>query len=121
MGSVEPKNPRAGESSANQQRDAFTIGGISVQVSGTHGADVTLVPSLQPFRSRPQCPDIHLQIEWTGNLFPLGGEAFVLFWFRLAAKRTRRRILVRFQCSNARNLSHTSGFSSIGNFGRPDS
>ena len=75
MGSVEGQNALVGEGSANLQRDAFTIGGVSVEVSGSSGADVTLVPSLQPFRSRPQSPDIHLQIEWIENLLPLGGES----------------------------------------------
>jgi hypothetical protein len=75
MGSVGPQNPQVGEGSANLQSDAFTIGRVSIEVSGHSCADVTLVPSLQPFRSCPQFPDIHLQIEWTENILPLGGES----------------------------------------------
>jgi hypothetical protein len=48
----------------------FCIGGVSVDVAGARTADVTLVPSLIPFRVETGVSDINIQVEWTGSLLP---------------------------------------------------
>jgi hypothetical protein len=55
------------------ERDAgysstFRVGGVSVEVVGDRAADVTLVPSLDPFRVRSDSPDIKIQVEWLAKL-----------------------------------------------------
>jgi hypothetical protein len=50
----------------------FRVGGVSVQVAGARGADVTLAPSLEPFRipnsSDTNSSDIKVQVEWAAKL-----------------------------------------------------
>lgn len=52
----------------------FQVGGVSVQLASDHGADVTLVPSLEPFRAAPGSSDISIQVEWIEKLSPPPGR-----------------------------------------------
>jgi hypothetical protein len=52
----------------------FRIGGVSVRVAGQSYDDVTLVPSLQPFRAETPASDITIQVEWTETLGPADGQ-----------------------------------------------
>lgn len=52
-------------------RSRFGVGGVSVQVAGARDVDVTLAPSLDPFRIQPGCPvisDIKIQVDWVEKL-----------------------------------------------------
>jgi hypothetical protein len=51
-------------------RSGFCIGGVSVVVTGARGEDVTLVPSLEPFRIEAGPSDIVIQVEWSASLAP---------------------------------------------------
>jgi len=72
--------PRFPEWSAEQDathRSEFCIGGVSVQVAGRRIDDVTLVPSLEPFRVEAPISDIRIQIEWAERLCsPAGPQLF---------------------------------------------
>ncbi|HET6175534.1 MAG TPA: hypothetical protein VFE61_01290 [Candidatus Sulfotelmatobacter sp.] len=58
-------------------RSEFRIGGVSVGVSGQHWDDVTLVPSLEPFRVETPASDINIQVEWAEKLrSPSGPQLF---------------------------------------------
>jgi hypothetical protein len=46
----------------------FRIGGVHVQISGEHRADVALVPSLEPFRIEENAFDISIRVEWVANI-----------------------------------------------------
>jgi hypothetical protein len=46
----------------------FRVGGVSVQLAGDCRADVTLVPSLDPFRVDAGCSDINIQVGWIAKL-----------------------------------------------------
>ncbi len=48
----------------------FRVGGVSVRVEGQNGDDVTLVPSLEPFRATAYASDINILIEWADKLRP---------------------------------------------------
>jgi hypothetical protein len=50
------------------------VGGVSVQLAGTDIADVTLVASLEPFRTDPATSDINIRVEWAGDLRPPRGQ-----------------------------------------------
>jgi hypothetical protein len=47
---------------------SFSIGGVSVLLAGARSEDVTLVPSLEPFRVKTGLPDIRIQVEWAPSL-----------------------------------------------------
>lgn len=49
-------------------RSGFRIGGVSVLVTGARSEDVTLVPSLRPFRVEAGPSDVTIHVEWTPNL-----------------------------------------------------
>jgi hypothetical protein len=51
-------------------RSSFSIGGVSVAVTGCKDDDVALVPSLEPFRAETDFPNIHIEVEWTQELAP---------------------------------------------------
>jgi hypothetical protein len=55
-------------------RSEFRIGGVSVEVAGHSTEDVTLVPSLQPFRTDTRASDITIQVEWAEALGPATGQ-----------------------------------------------
>jgi hypothetical protein len=46
----------------------FSVGGVSVALQGECGADVTLVPNLEPFRAETDFPDINISVAWAGRL-----------------------------------------------------
>jgi hypothetical protein len=48
----------------------FSIGGVSVAVTGSTDDDVALIPSLNPFRTETDFPDIQIQVEWRHELKP---------------------------------------------------
>src|ERR1700722_3176849 len=52
----------------------FRIGGVSVQLVGQSDDDVTLVPSLEPFRAANPGSNINIQVEWMENLRPPAGR-----------------------------------------------
>jgi len=54
----------------------FSIGAVSVRLSGERIPDVALVPSLEPFAVAAGAPDIHIQIERVASL-PLSGERHI--------------------------------------------
>jgi hypothetical protein len=49
-------------------RSEFRVGGIVVKVGGRYRSDVTLVPSLGPFRVGTPVSDINIQVEWVDSL-----------------------------------------------------
>jgi hypothetical protein len=51
----------------------FRIGGVSVQLAGARSRDVTLVPSLEPFRIGSCIPDITIQVNLVAKLSPASG------------------------------------------------
>ena len=48
--------------------NAFSIGGVTVEISSRAAEDCALVPSLEPFRGSVGASDINLQIEWVREL-----------------------------------------------------
>jgi hypothetical protein len=54
-------------------RNAFHIGGVSIEVVAAHSDDAALLPSLQPFRIELGQPDVRIQIEWIASLPPISG------------------------------------------------
>jgi len=55
-------------------RTQFCIGGLSIEVVGESGADVSLVPPLEPFRSEAVASDIQIHVEWVDRLEPMSGR-----------------------------------------------
>ena len=49
-------------------RNGFCIGGVSVELTGSHRSDVTMVSSLEPFWAEAHDPDITIHIEWLRDL-----------------------------------------------------
>jgi hypothetical protein len=74
MGSGGPARPELCAGHAAKHRSEFRIGGVSVAVAGRCTEDVTLVPSLQPFRTKARASDITIQVEWTERLGPAAGQ-----------------------------------------------
>ncbi len=74
MGSGGPVRPELCGGHAAKHRSEFRIGGVSVEVAGQCSEDVTLVPSLQPFRTEARASDITIQVEWTERLGPAAGQ-----------------------------------------------
>jgi hypothetical protein len=60
----------AGCNAKAAHRSGFCIGGVSVAVTGSCGDDVTLVPSLEPFRIETGPSDIVIRVEWSASLAP---------------------------------------------------
>jgi hypothetical protein len=58
------------ENGSNPYSSHFSVGGISLQVTGDHRADVTLVPSLLPFRSDANHVDVQIRVERVTELRP---------------------------------------------------
>jgi hypothetical protein len=52
----------------------FRVGGVSVQLAGDCRADVTLAPSLEPFRVDAGASDINIQVGWVAKLPPMPGR-----------------------------------------------
>jgi hypothetical protein len=57
-------------SSAVDLQCTFRVGGITVQIEGTHGCDVRLDTTVLPFRIDPCIPDIRIQVERVSRLLP---------------------------------------------------
>ncbi len=55
-------------------RSQFSVGGVSVQLGGGRGADVTLVPPLEPFRVQAGISDINICVERVARLAPASGR-----------------------------------------------
>jgi hypothetical protein len=75
------------EESIAAYRSHFGIGGVSVQLAGRRSADVTLVPSLEPFRIETLVSDINIRVERVDRLPPPSGTANLRFWNHLGAAR----------------------------------
>jgi adenylate kinase family enzyme len=52
----------------------FGVGGVSVQLAGPRSTDVTLVPSLEPFRIETLLSDINIRVERVDRLSPPAGR-----------------------------------------------
>ena len=74
MGSMERAQPGLCDGPGANHRSEFRIGGVSVEVAGHSSEDVTLVPSLQPFRTDTRASDITIQVEWAESLGPATGR-----------------------------------------------
>ena len=74
MGSRGRARPELSAGRGAKHRSEFRIGGVSVEVAGRCSEDVTLVPSLQPFRTKAHASDITIQVEWTERLGPAAGQ-----------------------------------------------
>lgn len=74
MASMGPVRPELCAGRGAKHRSEFRIGGVSVEVAGQSSDDVTLVPSLQPFRTEARASDITIQVEWTERLGPAVGQ-----------------------------------------------
>jgi hypothetical protein len=66
--------PKAFRDPAAAHCSCFRVGGISVQLAGDRRSDVTLVPSLIPFRVDAGFSDINIQIGWTEKVTPASGH-----------------------------------------------
>lgn len=75
MERCEHAQSRACGTSESAHRSGFCIGGVSVAVTGACGEDVTLVPSLEPFRIETGPSDIVIQVEWSASLAPTHRQA----------------------------------------------
>jgi adenylate kinase family enzyme len=71
---MEPAPAQSMEESTATYRSHFGIGGVSVQLAGRRSADVTLVPSLEPFRIETLVSDINIRVERVDRLFPPAGR-----------------------------------------------
>lgn len=56
------------------KRSGFSVGGLSVSISGERADDVNLVPSLEPFRIKSENSDIKIRVEWVGRFEPKRGH-----------------------------------------------
>ncbi len=59
---------------ASVHSSRFCVGGVSIQLTGGTDADVTLVPSLEPFRAGAIVSDINIQVEWVAELSAICGR-----------------------------------------------
>jgi hypothetical protein len=50
----------------------FSVGGVTVQLTGYRSADVALVPPLEPFRVKTGASDISVRVEWVAAIPPSG-------------------------------------------------
>ncbi|MGA8505486.1 MAG: hypothetical protein WB762_07755, partial [Candidatus Sulfotelmatobacter sp.] len=50
----------------------FSVGGITVELTGYRSADVALIPPLEPFRVKTGASDISVQVEWVAGIAPSG-------------------------------------------------
>ncbi len=48
----------------------FSVGGLTVQLTGYRSADVALVPPLEPFRVKTGASDINVEVEWVAAIPP---------------------------------------------------
>jgi hypothetical protein len=55
-------------------RSQFSVGGVSVQLDGGRGEDVTLVPPLEPFRIQTGISDVNIRVERIARLTPASGR-----------------------------------------------
>jgi len=66
--------PESVEESGATHRSRFCVGGVSVQLCGDQKADVTLVPSLEPFRVESGISAINIWVERVAYLAPPSGR-----------------------------------------------
>jgi hypothetical protein len=59
---------------ANPHRSGLGVGGVSVQVLGDQGADITLGFLLEPFRALARSFDISIQVRWAAELSATSGR-----------------------------------------------
>jgi hypothetical protein len=52
----------------------FSVGGVSVQLESADMANIALVASLEPFRTKTAASDIDIRVEWAGDLRPPSGQ-----------------------------------------------
>jgi hypothetical protein len=52
----------------------FSVGGLSVRMSGDRREDVALVPSLQPFRVETGVADVDIRVEWVDRFSAADGR-----------------------------------------------
>jgi hypothetical protein len=55
-------------------RSQFSVGGVSVQLDGGRGADVALIPPLEPFRIQTGVSDVNIHVERIARLAPSSGH-----------------------------------------------
>jgi hypothetical protein len=55
-------------------RSQFSVGGVSVQLDGSRGEDVNLVPPLEPFRIPTGISDVNIRVERIARLAPASGR-----------------------------------------------
>jgi hypothetical protein len=65
---------RQREESAAAHRSEFRVGGVAVEIAGQCHRDVTLLPSLEPFRVQTQVSDINIRVEWADRLGSANGR-----------------------------------------------
>jgi hypothetical protein len=115
------------EGSAATFCSEFQVGGVSVRVEGQNRDDVTLVPSLEPFRTEANASGISIFIEWAEKLRPPasrplfdsgsvwklyeGGEGFQFdFSAPVVGEHPYKRLLVDSQFRRARLQMSTESF-----------
>jgi len=59
---------------ACRHRNAFSVGGVSVEIVGDSAEDVTLVAQLQCFRAHAAISDIRIRVQRVPQLSPVPGE-----------------------------------------------
>ena len=62
------------EGASGAHRSRFCVGGVSVQMAGDCAGDVTLIPSLEPFRLEPGASDINIRVNRVRSLPPASGR-----------------------------------------------
>jgi len=66
--------PDLSEGTGAVYQSQFSVGGVSVQLDGGRGEDVTLVPPLEPFRVRTGISDVNIRVERVIRLAPASGR-----------------------------------------------
>jgi hypothetical protein len=55
-------------------RAGFSVGGVSVQLESADMANIALVASLEPFRTKTATSDVDIRVEWADDLRPPRGQ-----------------------------------------------
>lgn len=71
---IESALPKALEKSVAALHSRFCVGGVSVQLGGDREEDVTLVPSLEPFRVETGVSDVNIHVERVAQFSPRSGR-----------------------------------------------
>jgi hypothetical protein len=67
-------HPALLEAVAGPYHSRFCVGGVLVRLDGAHGADVALVPPLEPFRVQTGVSDVNIRVERVERLSPAAGR-----------------------------------------------